>query len=113
MRDLLVNKKGMTPSNSPIAISFSIYFPTKAFPKQLSAARSIAFRVLFQAFQVSDVGSIPIARPITHGSGLPDMRPTPSAQPKVSAFADAQAALGDAVNAAAFFRTNSCTLSGR
>jgi hypothetical protein len=28
----------------------------------LSAARSIAFRVLFKASQASDVGSIPIAR---------------------------------------------------
>src|SRR5467141_3517357 len=37
---------------------------------KLSASRSIAFRVLFQASQASDVGSIPIARSITHDDSI-------------------------------------------
>ena len=37
---------------------------------KLSAARSIAFRVLLRASQASDVGSIPIARSITHDDSI-------------------------------------------
>ena len=41
---------------------FPSSFQLRRFSKQLSAARSIAFRVLLRASQASDVGSIPIAR---------------------------------------------------
>src|SRR5467141_1305661 len=41
---------------------FPSRFQLRPSPGKLSAARSIAFRVLFQASQASDVGSIPIAR---------------------------------------------------
>ena len=54
--------------NDTVEFTHRFHFPTifqlGPFPIQLSAARSIAFRVLFQASQASDVGSIPIARSI-------------------------------------------------
>ena len=43
---------------------FPFSFQLRPSLVKLSAARSIAFRVLFKASQASDVGSIPIARSI-------------------------------------------------
>src|ERR1700730_17512651 len=52
-----------------VTICDSLQFPSGFQLKppfgKLSAARSVAFRVLLRASQASDVGSIPIARSIT------------------------------------------------
>ncbi len=41
---------------------FPSSFQLRSSPKELNAARSIAFRVLFKASQALDTGSIPVAR---------------------------------------------------
>ena len=45
-----------------VYLAESDIFQLRPFSKKLSAARSIAFRVLLRASQASDVGSIPVAR---------------------------------------------------
>src|SRR5580658_1557200 len=53
---------------------------------KLSAARSIASRVLFKASQASDVGSIPIARSINHDDSIVLTPLTPLTRPIKQGF---------------------------
>src|SRR6267142_2073175 len=57
--------KAVTTCNG---FQFPSSFQLRPSLRKLSAANSSAFRVLVQASQASDVGSIPVARSITPGS---------------------------------------------
>jgi hypothetical protein len=54
----------------PSEFHFPFIFQLRAHPNLLSAASSSAYGFLLQASQASDVGSIPIARSITHDDSV-------------------------------------------